>query len=121
MKAIINDHLRRTHNGYQALTQATQANFVIMGGVCAMSGGAVVTVPLGSPAAIHDGVTITFVSNSNQAHVINAGSAIIKGKPGDGAAYTTVTFPAFSGSSVILTAVSGFWLASSNNGTTVWA
>lgn len=118
MKAIINDHLRRSHNGYQALVQSTQANFTIQGGVCALSGGAVVTVPLGSPSTpIHDGVVIHFVSNSAQAHVINAGTSIIKGNVDLSTTYTSVTFGGHSGDSLTLVAVSGFWLKISQNGT----
>ncbi len=72
---------------------------------------ALATSTLPNPTAAQDGLLVTFVSNTNAAHVVT----LVNSQDGTTGNHTTYTFPAFGGSSFTVIACGGRWLVKSNN------
>jgi hypothetical protein len=117
MKALINDHLRVSHSNYQIVSSS--ATCVLRGGTCVITGGSATTVTVPTPSASINGTEITFIAGSAQAHIVNAGAAIIY--HGTGTAHTTGTLTAQIGSSLTLVSYGGTWQVKASNQTVTYA
>jgi hypothetical protein len=72
---------------------------------------ALATSAMANPSAAQDGLEVTFLSNTNFAHVVT----LVTSQDGTTGNHTTYTFPAFGGSGFKVKAVQGRWLVLANN------
>lgn len=76
---------------------------------------ALATTTFANPSKSQDGLTITFVSNTDAAHVVT----LVNSQDGTTGNHTTYTFAAFGGAAFTVVAVNGRWLTLSFNAVTI--
>lgn len=96
-----------------AITFTGSAKYIIT----KSSAAAVLT--LAAPSTAQNGIKLEIVSNTAQAHTINAGGTALINDGVTGVPHTQAAFAAFAGASLTLLAYAGKWMVMANNNVTI--
>lgn len=94
-------------------TLSTNGAITVFNGINKITKGSIGAYTLAAPTAAQEGMTFTVTNKTAFAHVITASSLINKGTTGG--PFSTLTWPAFVGASITLTACNLLWNVVSNN------